>query len=177
MVFIGYLGAQVSVAVHILQFRSTHQYYRTAKYEPNWTIGDGDTLCSNFPDRSMSASQSWTGHVQVDFDLDTVRLDIDKKHNLIYLHHQWSDSVHTLQVDSTGEYFETVEYEPQRTLGLRDILWKPSRFLNFVYVITITHHHATHFETLEMDDFGAVSLQMDLSRSSGGVGWQFYDWG
>ena len=42
MVFIGYLGAQVSVAVHILQFRSTHQYYRTAKYEPNRIIGDGD---------------------------------------------------------------------------------------------------------------------------------------
>ena len=137
MVFIGYLGAQVSVAVHILQFRSTHQYYRTAKYEPNWTIGDGDTLCPKNP-RPINLCQPilnwprpswfWLGHSQTWHW---------QKHNLIYLHHQWSDSLHTLQVDSTGEYFETVEYEPQRTLGLRDILWKPSRLLNFVYVITI----------------------------------------
>ena len=33
-----------------------------------------------------------------------------------------ADSVHTLQFDSTGEYFETVEYELQRPLALRDIL-------------------------------------------------------
>ena len=44
MVFVRYLGAQWTVALHILRFRSTHQYYRTVKYEPNRTIGDGDTL-------------------------------------------------------------------------------------------------------------------------------------
>ena len=42
-----------------------------------------------------------------------------------YLHHQWSDEADTLQLGSTDEYFETVEYEPDRTLEHRDILWKP----------------------------------------------------
>ena len=42
-VFTGYLEAQAAVAAHILQFRSTHQYYRTAKYEPNRTTGDEDS--------------------------------------------------------------------------------------------------------------------------------------
>ena len=41
--------------------------------------------------------------------------------NVTYLH-QWSDGADTLQLDSTGEYFETVEYELQRTFELRDIL-------------------------------------------------------
>ena len=43
MVFVRYLGAQWTVALHILRFRSTHQYYRTVEYEPNRTIGDGDS--------------------------------------------------------------------------------------------------------------------------------------
>ena len=38
-----------------------------------------------------------------------------------YLHHQWSDSVHTLQFDSTDEYSKTVEYEVERSTELRDI--------------------------------------------------------
>ena len=42
VVFASYLGAQVDYRVNILQFRSTHQYYRTAKYEPDRTIGDED---------------------------------------------------------------------------------------------------------------------------------------
>ena len=42
VVFASYLGAQVDYGVHILQFRSTHQYYRTAKYEPDRTIGGED---------------------------------------------------------------------------------------------------------------------------------------
>ena len=41
-VFIGYLDAQESDRVHILQFRSTHQYYRAAKYQLHRTTGDGD---------------------------------------------------------------------------------------------------------------------------------------
>ena len=41
----------------------------------------------------------------------------------MYLHHQWSDEAHTLQFCSTGEYFETVEYELHRTLGARDSWW------------------------------------------------------
>ena len=43
-------------------------------------------------------------------------------YNVTYLHHQWSDGADTLQFDSTGEYFETVEYEPQRVLELRGIV-------------------------------------------------------
>ena len=42
VVFASYLEAQVDSGVHILQFRSTHQYYRTAKYEPDRTIGGED---------------------------------------------------------------------------------------------------------------------------------------
>jgi hypothetical protein len=42
VVFIGYLEAQEADPVHILQFRSTHQYYRTAKYQLHRTTGDGD---------------------------------------------------------------------------------------------------------------------------------------
>ena len=42
VVFIGYLEAQEADPVHILQFRSTHQYCRTAKYEPDRTIGGED---------------------------------------------------------------------------------------------------------------------------------------
>ena len=57
MVFIGYLGAQVSVAVHILQFRSTHQYYRTAKYEPKRTIGDEDRAGYVFVDINSGCVQ------------------------------------------------------------------------------------------------------------------------
>ena len=42
--------------------------------------------------------------------------------NVDYLHDQWSDGADTLQFVSTDEYFETVEYEPDRPLELRDIL-------------------------------------------------------
>ena len=42
--------------------------------------------------------------------------------NVVYLPPQWSDQAHTFQFDSTDEYFETVEYEPDRPLELRDIL-------------------------------------------------------
>ena len=43
-VFMGYLEAQWTVSVHniILQFASTHQYCRTAKYGPNRITGDED---------------------------------------------------------------------------------------------------------------------------------------
>ena len=45
---IGYLEYQVAVGADILQFRSTHQYYKTAKYELHRTIGGGDTLHAIF---------------------------------------------------------------------------------------------------------------------------------
>ena len=45
--------------------------------------------------------------------------------NLIYLRHQWSDGADTLQFGSTDEYFETVEYEPDRSVEHWDIPWKP----------------------------------------------------
>ena len=44
-VFMRYLGAQVADGVHILQFQSTHQYYRTVKYELNRVTSDGDRSC------------------------------------------------------------------------------------------------------------------------------------
>ena len=46
----------------------------------------------------------------------------NEKYNLVYLHHQWSDEAHTLQFCSTGEYSETVEYEPQTPTHVRDIV-------------------------------------------------------
>ena len=46
----------------------------------------------------------------------------DQTDIIVYLHHQWSDEADTLQFDSAGEYFETVEYEPYRPLAPRDIL-------------------------------------------------------
>ena len=49
--------------------------------------------------------------------------------------------------------------------------------LQFLEFCVCHHHHATHFGTLDnIIDFGAASLQMDLARSSGGVGWSFDDW-
>ena len=42
--FIRYLGAQCTVSVHTLQFRSAHQYYQTAKYQLHRTTGDKDML-------------------------------------------------------------------------------------------------------------------------------------
>ena len=36
----------------------------------------------------------------------------------MYLHHQWSDGAHTLQSCSTGEYFETPEYELRTPSGV-----------------------------------------------------------
>ena len=44
-------------------------------------------------------------------------MEPNEKCNLVYLHHQWSDEAHTLQFYSTGEYFETPEYELQTPLG------------------------------------------------------------
>ena len=46
-----------------------------------------------------------------------------RKYKLVYLRHQWSDDADILQSCSTDEYFETVEYEPQRPLGYRDSSW------------------------------------------------------
>ena len=36
-----YLEHQVDFGAHVLGFRSTHQYYKTAKYQLHRTIGDG----------------------------------------------------------------------------------------------------------------------------------------
>ena len=48
-----------------------------------------------------------------------------------FLSDQRSDFVYILQVDSTDEYFETVEYEGRAPLGSRDILGKPPDRPNF----------------------------------------------
>ena len=44
-----YLEAQAADGVHIPQFRSTHQYYGTAKYELDRTTRDGDSPCYSTP--------------------------------------------------------------------------------------------------------------------------------
>ena len=48
-VSIVYLGAQAADGVHISQFRSTHQYYETAKYELDRITRDGDSPCCLIP--------------------------------------------------------------------------------------------------------------------------------
>ena len=55
---------------------------------------------------------------ELDFQITSSKENL----HVVYLHHQWSDEAHTLQFCSTGEYFETVEYELHRPLGARDIL-------------------------------------------------------
>ena len=52
-----------------------------------------------------------------------LNVQVGEKYNLVYLHHQWSDEAHTLQFCSTGEYFETPEYELQSPLGDGVSLW------------------------------------------------------
>ena len=49
----------------------------------------------------------------------------DLKFKVSYLHRYWSNEVHILQFCSTGEYFETPEYERLAPLGDRDIMWLP----------------------------------------------------
>ena len=57
--------------------------------------------------------------------------------NLIYLRHQCSDGADTIQFGSTNEYFEAVEYEPDRSVEPWDIPWKPSD-LEIFYVLKIS---------------------------------------
>ena len=71
-------------------------------------------------------------------------------YNVIYLQHQWSDQAHTLQFDSTDEYFETVEYEPHSPLELRDSSRKPLIFLDRSHRSNTT---PTVWDTVENLDF------------------------
>ena len=50
----------------------------------------------------------------------------DKIQKVDYLHSQRCDGAYTLQFGSTGEDFETVEYELQQSTELRDIEGKRS---------------------------------------------------
>ena len=52
-------------------------------------------------------------------------LKSDWKLNVPYLHDYWSDEAYTLQFYSTGEYFETTEYELLTPIGVRDITGYP----------------------------------------------------
>ena len=77
-VFIGYLGAHVADRVHILQFRSTHQYYRTAKYELDraTSFGDRSHWCFGRPiDNStqLKETPTWAGPQRAWFDWLWVR--------------------------------------------------------------------------------------------------------
>ena len=56
--------------------------------------------------------------------MESLECDIEKADlnlKVVYLHPYWSDAVHILQFCSTGEYFETPEYERLALLGDRDI--------------------------------------------------------
>ena len=119
MVFRGYLRAQEDVAVHILWFRSTHQYYRTVEYELHRTNGGGDRE-ENIFFQAASMNQHHcldTGYWCM-WQYRQVTLEFNQNLNLHYLHHHWFDGAHTLQFDSTDEYSETTEYEPQQPLEL-----------------------------------------------------------
>ena len=64
--FQGFLKAQTTDRVHILQFRSTQQFYRTAKYQFHRTTGDGDNSHPNIgqPIRIL-ADSIWVSVVYV----------------------------------------------------------------------------------------------------------------
>ena len=111
----------MAAGAHILQFRSTHQYYKTAKYELHRTIGGGDTLHVIFcgSDYISKMLSQYSNHSTV--TVTSSKHQHRENFNVMYLHHQWSDGAHTLQFCSTSEYFETIEYELQRLLGARDI--------------------------------------------------------
>ena len=95
----------------------------------------------------------------------------DRIYNVMYLHHQWPDEAHTLQFDSTGEYFETVEYEPDRPLELRDILWKHWDFSSWPNWSSWISPHGVACRTMNFEEISVACLQMDLARSSRGAGW------
>ena len=48
MVIMSYLEHQVDFGAHVLGFRSTHQYYKTAKYQLHRTTGHGDIIHNIF---------------------------------------------------------------------------------------------------------------------------------
>ena len=76
VVFIGYLGAQEADPVHILQFRSTHQYYRTAKYQLHRTTGDGDRRHCVPPGSNPRRQFTWSFHLKSTFsDLWSITFD------------------------------------------------------------------------------------------------------
>ena len=91
-------------------------------------------------------------------------------YNVIYLHHQWSDQAHTLQFDSTDEYFETVEYEPRSPLELRDSSRKPLVFPDLSHPPNTLRHYREPLILLEISENSPASLQINLARSSRGVG-------
>ena len=62
-------------------------------------------------------------------NMESARMVIAPRYlDVSYLRRQCSDGADTLQFESTGEYVETVEYEPERSLEPRDIPWKPPDF-------------------------------------------------
>ena len=61
-VFIAYLGAQASDRAHVLQFWSTHQYYRTVKYQLHRTHGGGDIKQSVFRIRQNPSGLGGLSH-------------------------------------------------------------------------------------------------------------------
>ena len=91
-------------------------------------------------------------------------------YNVIYLHHQWSDQTHTLQFDSTDEYFETVEYEPHSPPELRDSSRKPLIFLDRTHTSSTIPTVSDTVENLDFPKKSGARLRLDLVRSSDGVG-------
>ena len=74
-------------------------------------------ICEFYFFRSQIAGQTDpAGPHQIDVEIHWMLSD--KIQIINYLHHHWSDGADTLQFDSTVEYFETVEYEPERSTEL-----------------------------------------------------------
>ena len=77
---------------------------------------------------------------------------------------------HTLQFDSTDEYFETVEYEPHSPLELRDSSRKPLIFLDLSHTSNTIPTVSDTVENLDFPKKSGARLRLDLARSSDGVG-------
>ena len=54
--------------------------------------------------------------------MESARMMVVRYLDVSYLRHQWSDGTDTLQFGRTAEYYETVEYEPDRSFEPWEIL-------------------------------------------------------
>ena len=116
-----YLDHQEELDAHILGFRSTHQYYKTAKYELHRATGHGDIIHNIFVDSALTILNVNTLSFLYKLNGSCTLKSSEKCYGW-YLQDQWPDEAHILQFCSTDEYFETSEYERLTPLGDRDIV-------------------------------------------------------